>query len=59
MLKEKIMDTKSIIALCFCFLIGVLCRFTRIPLPAPPSLMGSAMVMSITLGYLMGKAFAQ
>jgi len=36
------------------FLIGVLCRWFDLPLPAPPRLMGALLVVVITLGFVSG-----
>lgn len=32
--------------------IGVVCRLTGLPLPAPPVLVGALLVVSMTVGYL-------
>jgi len=32
--------------------IGVACRLTSIPLPAPPMLIGALLVLAMTLGYV-------
>ncbi len=32
--------------------IGIICRLTVIPLPAPPALVGALVVVSMTLGYV-------
>ncbi len=34
------------------FAIGVVCRLTLIPLPAPPVLIGALLVFAMTLGYV-------
>ncbi|SMF03756.1 XapX domain-containing protein [Tistlia consotensis] len=34
------------------FLIGVGCRLAALPLPAPPVLIGAALVVAMTLGYI-------
>lgn len=34
------------------FMIGVVCRLTEIPVPAPPALMGAGLVVAITLGFV-------
>jgi len=34
------------------FAIGVVCRLSFIPLPAPPVLIGALVVLSMTLGYI-------
>ncbi len=38
--------------------IGVLCRLTGIPVPAPPVLVGALLVLSMTTGYLLGGSLA-
>jgi len=35
------------------FLIGVGCQRFKLPLPAPPELIGSLLVLSMTLGFLL------
>lgn len=44
---------KIAIGLSLALLIGVLCRLTGLPLPAPPVLMGALLVLSMTIGYLL------
>ena len=39
--------------------IGFLCRWFDIPLPAPPSLVGALLVVSMTLGFLTAGRFLQ
>ena len=34
------------------FLLGALCRWLRVPLPAPSSLLGALLIACVTLGYL-------
>jgi XapX domain-containing protein len=34
------------------FAIGVVCRLTRIPSPAPNALLGSLLVVSMSVGYM-------
>ncbi len=34
------------------FAIGVVCRATGIPLPAPPILLGALVVLSMSVGYI-------
>lgn len=43
---------KSIAGLLIAFGLGFLCRWFAIPAPAPPTLMGAALVAAITAGYL-------
>ena len=40
------------------FAIGIACRFAAIPLPAPPVLIGSLLVLAMTLGYVVTDRFA-
>lgn len=35
------------------FVLGAGCRWFRIPVPAPPSFFGVAMILAITTGYLL------
>jgi XapX domain len=37
--------------------IGVLCRFSGIPLPSPPVLIGALVVVAMTCGYLFADRF--
>ncbi len=39
--------------------IGILCRLTGIPVPAPPVIVGALLVLSMTTGYLLGDRLAQ
>lgn len=32
--------------------IGAICRFFNLPLPAPPNLQGSLLVLAVTLGFM-------
>lgn len=43
---------KNSIGIALCFLIGVVCRLTSIPLPAPHVIEGALLVMSLTAGVL-------
>jgi len=43
---------KSIAALLLAFAVGFFCRVFGISAPAPPTLMGAALVAAITAGYL-------
>jgi XapX domain-containing protein len=38
--------------------IGVACRLSSIPLPAPPVLIGALVVLAMTLGYVVTDRFA-
>ncbi|MBB6092889.1 XapX domain-containing protein [Povalibacter uvarum] len=35
------------------FAIGVVCRLTDVPLPAPPVLIGAALVVAMSTGYVL------
>ena len=41
-----------------CLIIGVGCRVAEVPLPAPPVLVGAAVVLAMTLGYVFTDRFA-
>ncbi|MDJ0625249.1 MAG: DUF1427 family protein [Candidatus Caenarcaniphilales bacterium] len=47
----------EVIGILMGFLIGGTCRWFDIPVPAPPKLMGSLIVLSITLGFLCADKF--
>lgn len=40
------------------FGIGVVCRLSGIPVPAPPALMGAVLVLAMTGGYLLVDRYA-
>jgi XapX domain-containing protein len=40
------------------FLIGALCRFADIPVPAPPALVGALLVLAMTTGYVLMNRWA-
>ena len=44
---------KIALGLLLAVLIGVLCRLTGLPLPAPPVFVGALLVLSMTIGYLL------
>lgn len=44
--------SKPVLGLLLAFLIGVLCRWTGIPVPAPPAIVGALLVLAMTSGYL-------
>lgn len=44
---------KTVSSLLLAFLIGALCRVFEVPVPAPPALLGAALVTSMTVGYLL------
>lgn len=49
---------KAILGLLLAFAIGVVCRLSGIPLPAPPVIVGALLVLSMTVGYLLIDRFA-
>jgi len=40
------------------FAIGVVCRLTDVPLPAPPALIGALLVVAMSVGYTVTDRFA-
>lgn len=50
---------KVLSGLILCFLIGVVCRLTDIPLPAPTALLGALLVVAMALGYSLTDRLAQ
>lgn len=38
--------------------IGVACRLTGIPLPAPPAMVGAVLVLALTVGYRVADHYA-
>lgn len=42
----------AVIGLVLAFAIGVACRWSGVPIPAPPHLLGALLVLATTLGYL-------
>lgn len=49
---------KAILGLLLAFAIGVVCRLSGIPSPAPPAIVGALLVLSMTVGYLLMDRFA-
>ena len=43
---------RSMVGILVAFGLGFFCRWFAIPAPAPPTLMGAALVAAITAGYL-------
>jgi len=37
--------------------IGLFCRYFDLPLPAPPQMVGSLLVVAMTIGFLCGGSF--
>lgn len=52
------MNSKVILGFILAFAIGVICRLTSIPLPAPPVLIGALLVVSMTVGSMVADRFA-
>ena len=48
---------KIAIALVIAFAIGFSCGWFEIPAPAPPTLIGAALVMAMSVGYMTGSKF--
>ncbi|MFT6791510.1 MAG: XapX domain-containing protein [Cellvibrionaceae bacterium] len=44
----------NLIGLFIGFLIGAVCRYFDLPLPAPPKLVGALLVVAMTLGFISG-----
>lgn len=49
---------KAIFGLLLALAIGVICRLSGIPTPAPPAIVGALLVLSMTVGYLLMDRFA-
>lgn len=49
---------KTTLGLLLAFAIGIVCRLSGIPLPAPPVIVGALLVLSMTVGYLLMDRFA-
>lgn len=45
------MTVKTLLGCLLALVIGVICRLTGIPLPAPMALLGGLLVMAMTIGY--------
>jgi len=43
------------LGLLLAFLLGVATRLFRLPVPAPPSLLGATLVVAVTTGYLLAE----
>ena len=44
----------AVLGLALAFLIGSGCRLLNLPLPAPPQLSGALLVLTMTLGFVIG-----
>jgi XapX domain-containing protein len=49
---------KIAIGIALAFAIGVACRLTTVPLPAPPVLIGALLVVAMSVGYAVVDRFA-
>ena len=49
---------RLILGLVLALLLGVATRVFRLPVPAPPSLLGAALVVAVTSGYLLADRLA-
>ena len=52
------MNHKTLIGFVLAFAIGAVCRVTGVPLPAPPALIGTLLVVAMTTGYVLTDRFA-
>lgn len=50
---------RVILGFTLAFLIGVMCRVIRIPSPAPQALLGSLLVVTMSLGYITAERWLQ
>lgn len=50
------MDLSLVIGITLGLLIGFICRWFDLPLPAPPKLVGALLVVAMTLGFMTGNA---
>jgi XapX domain-containing protein len=48
---------KIIIGFLIAFLIGAACRYFELPVPAPPALLGVALIFAISLGFIVTDNF--
>ena len=49
---------KVAIGIALAFAIGVVCRLSTVPLPAPPVLIGALLVVAMSVGYAVTDRFA-
>jgi XapX domain-containing protein len=49
---------KILMGLVLALLIGVICRLTGIPVPAPPVMVGALLVLAMTGGYILADRYA-
>ncbi len=48
---------KLVIGITIALLIGVACRYFKLPVPAPPTIYGVLLIMAITAGYIITDNF--
>ena len=51
-------DPGALIGIALGLMIGFVCRWFDLPLPAPPKLVGALLVVAMTVGFLAGNALA-
>ncbi len=44
--------TKMVAGVAIAFLLGAICRWLKLPVPAPPTVFGALLVMAVTLGFI-------
>ena len=49
---------KVVMGFALAFAIGIVCRLTTVPLPAPPVLIGALLVVAMSAGYAVTDRFA-
>jgi XapX domain-containing protein len=49
-------DVGALMGIALGLLIGFICRWFDLPLPAPPKLVGALLVVAMTLGFIAGNA---
>tara|TARA_Y100000768_G_C23991277_1_gene693535 strand:- start:14780 stop:15043 length:264 start_codon:yes stop_codon:yes gene_type:complete len=49
---QKGREMNELIGISMALVIGVVCRVFNLPLPAPPNLQGSLLVLAVTLGFM-------
>ncbi len=50
---------RIVLGFALAFMIGVMCRIGRIPSPAPQALIGSLLVVTMSLGYIAAERWLQ
>ena len=44
---------RTVLGFALAFIIGLVCRVSNIPVPAPPAIIGALLVVSMTLGFIL------